>query len=97
MMNYKATKEYIGSSDIASLTLRGVGHSSVLYFGEDGSYSAYIVRNATEIPSHYSFRDKFASWLWIYDDEGLVKRFEAEKIEVYRAGDFGCLINLIDK
>lgn len=78
----------------------------VLKFGGDGDYSAYLTSDRQEIPPHYSlvaeyecemsFGDKTTSkvktWLKIYDDHNLVAEIVAKKIEVYRAGDYGCLI-----
>jgi len=100
MKNYKEfEKEYIGSSDIASLILVGCGENSLklkeLHFGGDGSYQAYVVDRETEIPKHYKKAEEFNIWLKIYDDEELVKEFEADKIEVYRAGEMGCIVKLI--
>ena len=45
MKNYKDyNKTYIGSSDSAYLTLKTItGTTEKLCFGEDGSYSAYVV------------------------------------------------------
>ena len=44
MKNYKEFKRvYLGSSDVASLTLRAPNISHVLTFGEDGAYFAYFV------------------------------------------------------
>lgn len=43
--DYKERKEYIGSSDIAELTLRNEGKTQPLHFGEDGSYHAWIICN----------------------------------------------------
>ena len=37
----------------------------------------------------------FKAWLKIYDDEGLTEDYSADKIRVYRAGDFGCIIQLL--
>lgn len=103
MKSYKlCKKEYIGSSDIASLVLRGCSYNggpelTELHFGGDNSYSAYIVDAETEIPGHYSHIVTFASWLWIYDDNGLTARYTANRIEVYRAGEMGCIIKLVNK
>jgi len=106
MKNYKEfeskslERKYIGSSDIASLILVGCGENGLelkeLHFGEDGSYQAYIIDNKdVEIPSHYSLVAEFETWLKIYDDEELTQRFNADKIEIYRAGEMGCIIRLL--
>lgn len=102
MKTYKDFERmYIGSSDIASLVMvgyaKGKGVSStMLKFGKDDSYSAYIVTGEdVTIGAHYQKVAEFKSWLKIYDDEELVRQFEAAKIIVYRAGLLGCIIQLI--
>ena len=101
MKTYKDfEKQYIGSSDIASLILAGckIGEGFVtipLHFGQDDSYSAYIVEGEVEIGNHYEKRADFDSWLKIYDDEGLVKQFKGKKIIVYRAAEMGCIIQIL--
>lgn len=54
MKNYKDyNKTYIGSSDSAYLTLKTItGTTEKLCFGEDGSYSAYVVDEDTLIPKN---------------------------------------------
>ena len=95
-------KVYIGDSDIASLILAGGGlytpiWTQTLSFGEDASYYTYVVNGKdVEIGAHYREVAKFKSWLKIYDDYELVKTFKANKIVVYRAGEMGCIIQLID-
>lgn len=101
MKTYKDfTKEYIGSSDIASLILVGCDSNGLnvkeLHFGGDGSYDAYVIDdNVKEVPDHYYKVAEFDSWLKIYDDEGLVSKFNGKKIIVYRAADFGCIIQIV--
>lgn len=91
---------HLGCSDIATLIMDGCRKDKGmepqhLYFGEDGSYSAYLVDDPdAEIGSHYSHVATFEKWLKIYDDEGLVFRCDAREIKVYRAGEFGCIIQL---
>lgn len=102
MKNYKDfEQEYIGSSDIASLILAGCGSDGLklkeLHFGTDSSYRAYIVKGEAEIGAHYEKVEEFKSWLKIYDDDELVKSFRAEKIIVYRAGEMGCIVQLINE
>lgn len=102
MKTYKDfEKEYIGSSDIASLILAGCGKHGLelkeLHFGQDASYLAYIVNeNDVEIGNHYHKVAEFESWLKIYDDEELVDKYKADKIIVYRAAEMGCIIHLIN-
>lgn len=93
--------EFIGASDIASLTVRAGGKVGALDFGEDGCYSAYIVDDiAVNIPAYYTCVFSACSeWLKIYDDNMLSfsKSFdEMKNIKIYRAGDFGCIIQILD-
>jgi hypothetical protein len=66
-----------------------------LYFGYDGGYSAYIVDGEAEIGHYYVKIATFYHWLKIYDDDGLECKFDGEEINVFRAGDFGCIIQII--
>lgn len=100
MKTYKDfEKQYIGDSDVASLILVGCGKNGLnlkeLHFGQDASYHAYIVEGEAEIGSHYYKVAEFESWMKIYDDEGLVKRFNGKQIIVYRAAEMGCIIQII--
>lgn len=97
-MNYKSyEKKHIGSSDIASLTLRFPSETKILNFGGDGSYHAYIVDENAEIGSHYTLEVSGNYWLKIYDDNGLSFEASAEEIRIYSAGSYGCIIQLINK
>ena len=103
MKSYKDFEKItIGSSDIASLILVGVTEngvdSKILNFGQDDDYSAYIVagyEDEVKIGNHYELRATFETWMKIYDDDGLVRTFECDKICVYRAGEMGCIIHLV--
>lgn len=101
MENYKDyEKQCIGCSDIASLILRGINTNDelelkALKFGGDGVYWAYIVDADTEIPEHYTQVAEFKYWMQIYDDMARTATFRTkgnEKIKVYRAGMYGCII-----
>lgn len=97
MKNYKDyNKTYIGSSDSAYLTLKTItGTTEKLCFGEDGSYSAYIVDEDTLIPKHYHKEFEFTDSLEIYNNfDKLEWSAKAKRISVYTAGNFGCLIKL---
>lgn len=89
-------KIYIGGSDYASLVLVGITkkglEAKILNFGEDGDYNAYFVDKDAKIGSHYKKQYEFQRWLKIYDDNELVKTIYANKIEIYQAGQFGCII-----
>lgn len=101
MKTYKDfEKQYIGTSDMASLILAGYkdGEGFVtlpLHFGQDDSYNAYIVEGEAEIGNHYEKRAEFESWMKIYDDEELVKSFKGNKIIVYRAAEMGCIVQIL--
>lgn len=101
MKNYKEfERTYIGSSDIASLILVGCRNNeglktATLDFGEDGDYRAYVIDSEVKIGSHYRKVATFNHWLKIYDDDKLTLRFDAKEINIYRAGDFGCIIQTI--
>ena len=103
MKNYKEFgKTYIGTSDLAGLVLRGCScdggpELQELHFGKDAAYDAYIVDGETEIPAHYWHVATFRRWMRIYDDTQLTKTLRAERIEVYRAGEMGCIIKLIEE
>ena len=110
MKSYKEfDKEYIGTSDSASLILCGCPYDckiedmekeslKYLNFGEDGSYYAYIIKeNDVEIGNHYKKVVSFKNWLKIYDDFELAKCFRINgRIDIYRAGEFGCIIHLVN-
>lgn len=94
-------KEYIGASDSARLLIEGANDEGImdvkrLNFGEDGSYNAYIVDAKCEIPSHYQLQFSFNDLILINDDCGRVAKCEAQKINIYTAGSFGCIIQCVD-
>lgn len=99
MKKYKEfPKKYIGASDIGALVLVGCGvndgvQPTMLNFGEDGDYIAYVVdEKNVEIGQHYKLRNEFECWLKIYDDDGKTFDVVADHIKIYRAGEFGCII-----
>lgn len=96
-------KTYIGASDCARLILEGCDKREEvnqkikferLEFGEDGSYSAYIVDEDCEIPSHYEKKCIFYDFVKIIDDFEISEKLYGEEITFYTAGDFGCLIQV---
>ena len=95
MKNYKEKTIQLGESDIASLVIRTANELTELKFGGDGIYKAYIVEEDVEIPSHYTkvFETK-SNWTKIYDDEEMVSRFN-RPLEIYRAGEYSCIIRII--
>ena len=103
MKTYKQfSKRFIGCSDYASLILVGCSEeglkSQVLNFGEDGQYSAYLVSDSdVKIGSHYKKVATFNHWLKIYDDTELTFEAKGDEINIYRAGDFGCIIQEIGR
>lgn len=100
MSYYKDHVELLGSSDVASLVLRGIqdGKEAVklLNFGEDGDYQAYLIKNDDEVPSHYHLEEVFQYWMKVYDDDSMTIDLKGDKIEVYKAGMRGCLIRVIE-
>lgn len=91
-------KVYLGFSDIAALKIfsydntRGL-EANILKMGSDGDYEAYYCNNAI-ISEHYKKVYSVDGWLEIYDDNQ--KMFDEHgKFEIYRAGDFGIIINKI--
>lgn len=99
----------IGDSDYASLILvgplkqgerLGVLGSTILPFGEDNNYNAYnVVRSEDEIVhigEHYEKKASFYKWMKIYDDSGYVRCFVGDTINVYRAGEKGCIIETVN-
>lgn len=91
----------MGHSDIAALVLVGFKESDgavseLLNFGSDGSYKTYIVSEDTVIPEHYKKITTFNKWLKVYDDEQRIIEFRAKKINIYRAGNFGMIVQLIE-
>lgn len=92
MKTYKDfEKVSIGGSDCGRLILEG-GKLDYLSFSEDGEYKAYFVNEEIEIPSHYRKVFECKGSLWIYDDEERTAKITGKTIEIYRAGDFGCII-----
>ena len=94
---YKDYEEiFLGYSDIASLVIVTCDHkrgleSNILKMGSDGQYFAYLCNNA-EIGEHYIKKYDCDGWIKIYDDNK--KMFDQfGKFEIYRAGDFGIIIN----
>lgn len=90
----------LGSSDIASLTIRtckpsGAAHVIELPFGEDGGYAAYLVDEDAEIGTHYSLVCQGHFWMWFFDDEKRVAAIDGEVIRVFRAGMRGCIIQVL--
>ena len=101
MKSYKDfEKVTIGYSDIVTLVVFGCREDGLavdmLNFGSDGIYNAYLVDEAdVEIGEHYKKVANFKNWMKIYDDH--IKSFEiqAKEINVYMAGEFGCIIQAI--
>ena len=102
MKNYKEfEKMYIGASDRAYLTVKNLDENKnqvaedKLYFGEDGEYSAYITYGDVSIGDHYKMMHKYSVEIVIADDERNMFVASADSIEIYQAGEFGCIIHMI--
>lgn len=83
----------VGCSEETHTGLQAV----VLSFVSDGAYSAYVVDSDAEIGSHYSKVATFNSWMKIYDDDSMVCRFEGKKINIFRSGNFGCIVQVMNR
>lgn len=93
-------KVFIGSSDSARLkVIHRVGNyesKSYLNFGEDGEYKAYIVDENCAIPDTYELRHSFeGGYVDLFDDEGYNVYIKGETVQIYRRGNFGCIIKII--
>lgn len=92
-------KDYIGSSDVAAVTMIGPCDcelvARVIKFGGDGDYNAYIVDEKAKIGEHYEEVARFNIWAKVVDDSAIQREFHADEIVVYRAGLYGCIIQLI--
>ncbi len=98
MKNYKEfDKTMIGSSDSARLRFVTNKESFFVKFQEDNSYSAYVVDGETEIPAHYKLVKScdYKGWLKIYDDNQMSYTNVFNKLNVYRAGQMGIIIQVI--
>lgn len=99
--HYKHHEANLGTSDYASITLTGceVGggvKSEILKFRIDASYRAWVLTADEVVPDHYEKEFEFECWLKTFDDDGdgvdFTTKKSNDKIEVYRAGDCGCII-----
>ena len=98
MKSYKDfEKIYIGCSDISQLIISSSYGTRDLFFKADGRYEAYECFDDCKIDDHYRLVFSGRSWLRIYDDEGLTyhrhKPNGYTRFDIYRAGDFGCIIH----
>lgn len=98
-LDYKEfDKVHLGFSDIAALKVVGCDHergleSNIVNMGSDGEYEAYYCNNAI-VGGHYKKVYSVDGWIEFYDD--YKKTFqEFGKFDIYRAGDFGIVINKI--
>lgn len=91
----------IGGSDIACLIMAGCHQeegftTDVLHFGGDGSYWAYLVdEEDVVIGAHYDKVGVYHHWMKLYDDTGRVFFEYGKEFRIYRAGDYGCIIQMI--
>ena len=75
----------------------GKGAVQQLYFGEQGSYYAYIITDPKiKIEDKYTKVHTFNQKLLIYDEHLMRFSIYADEINIYRAGDFECIIQAID-
>lgn len=96
MKNYHDYQKInLGMSDIASLTLRMPCKAECLNFGGDGDYSAYLVDGDAEIPEYYKEKFSTEGWLKIFDDNSLTQKISGRIIKIFRAGEYGCIIQVL--
>ena len=99
-MTYKDfPKIYIGGSDSAALICRSkwgdIDLCGLLKFGEDGDYSAYLVTEKAAFGDHYKHQLTYYDYVDITGDDGYGVHIEAYVINIYTAGNFGCIIEAI--
>ena len=92
---------YIGSSDIATLTvvaLREDGEplAQTLDFDIDSNYFAYLVDGEAKIGDHYKLVQCCKFWMKVFDDQELTLDLHSPTIKVYRAGECGCIIQTLE-
>lgn len=103
MKSYKEyEKVYIGSSDIASLTVvaaraNGDQLAQSLEFGIDSNYFAYLVDSNAYIGDHYKLVQSCKCWMKVFDDDELTLKLNAPIINIYRAGECGCIIQSLEE
>ena len=103
MKSYKEYKKvYIGSSDIATLTIvalrdNGEPLAQTLDFAIDSNYFAYIVDDKAQIGDHYKLVQTCRYWMKVFDDQELTLDLHAQTIKIYRAGDCGCIIQTLNE
>lgn len=100
----KSYKEYggipLGTSDSARIMLAGVKDARFINFGEDGFYHAYLVDENATIGEHYKLQFEMdgSAGASVYDDvERMATIPRCDVIKVYRAGNFGCIIQCINQ
>lgn len=93
---YNYPKVYIGGSDRAKLIWTSWNGVGFIDFVEDGEYDAYVVDESANIGLHYYLVASGTKWLTVYDDNGLTYKVDhITAWRIYRAGDKGCVIQLI--
>lgn len=97
MAHYNFKKQYTGKSDMAALVLVGYTEENGVTTSSLKFYHAYIVNGPVELGALYKKVASFKSWLEIYDGSELKFRAEGERIDVYRAGAHGCVIQVFEK
>ena len=59
-------------------------------------WNKFHEENDVEIGKHYEKVVTFNYWLNIYDDTKRTFSKHAKEFNIYRAGDYGCIIQMID-
>jgi hypothetical protein len=89
-------KMYIGESETCRLAVRYAHSTKELRFKTSGVFQAYVVDENADIAEHYKLIHSGTHWVRIYDDTSLSFSAAADSILIYRAGDQGCVIQLIN-
>jgi hypothetical protein len=100
LYNYKERAEDIGSSQYGCIILLGVKEpfglrAELLKFTSIQNYTAYILEDI-EPPKFYHLFSSFEKWLSVYDENALTRTYKSDKINVFRAGDVGVIIQLVN-
>lgn len=94
--DYKRVSFILGDSDIAAITAVTPECPRFIKFGSDGHYDAWWVTDeSVEIPAHYSLEFTAKHWIKFFDDYAYRGTIYADSIEVYCAGNFGCIVRTI--
>lgn len=83
---------------LVGMTEQGL-EAKVLSFGGYDKYIVYLIEDDEfEIPKEFQLVHSFKDWMRIYDDDTVTFRlFDESEINVYRHGNYDCIIQIKDK